>query len=180
MRLSKVLASHRSPIEPFPPEEIRWQLEGEQSLGRTVQPQNAAVCADCHGTHEILMAGDPKSSTFKFNVPGTCGKCHAQEGQNYIQSVHGQAIGRGNWLAPVCTDCHGIHTIQAPDNPSSSVSAQALAQITCARCHQGLRLTSEFGVPGARVASYTPAITDWLRGSALRSWPTAPVAMDRI
>ena len=116
--------------------------------------QKAAVCTDCHGTHEILMAGDPNSSTFKFNVPGTCGKCHAEESQEYIQSVHGQAIGRGNWLAPVCTDCHGIHTIQAPDNPSSSVSAQALAQMTCARCHEGLRLTSEFGVPGTRVTSY--------------------------
>jgi cytochrome b subunit of formate dehydrogenase len=129
----------------------------EQSVhGRAVAAgsQKAAVCTDCHGTHEILMAGDPKSSTFKFNVPGTCGKCHAHQTQQYIQSVHGQAIGRGNWLAPVCTDCHGIHTIQAPGNPSSSVSAQALAQITCARCHQGVRLAREFGVPGARVASY--------------------------
>jgi formate dehydrogenase gamma subunit len=129
----------------------------EQSVhGRAVSAgsQKAAVCTDCHGTHQILMAGDPKSSTFKFNVPATCGKCHAQEMQQYIQSVHGQAIQRGNWLAPVCTDCHGIHTIQAPGNPSSSVSSQALAQVTCARCHQGVRLTAEFGVPGARVTSY--------------------------
>lgn len=129
----------------------------EQSVhGRAVAAgsQKAAVCTDCHGTHEILMAGDPKSSIFKFNVPATCGKCHAQESAQYGESVHGQAIRRGNWLAPVCTDCHGIHTIQAPGNPASSVSAQALAQITCARCHQGVRLTSEFGIPGARVASY--------------------------
>jgi formate dehydrogenase gamma subunit len=129
----------------------------EQSVhGRAVAAgsQKAAVCTDCHGTHEILMAGDPKSSTFKFNVPSTCGKCHVPEDVQYVLSVHGQAIGRGNWLAPVCTDCHGIHTIQAPNNPSSSVSAQALAEITCARCHQGVRLTREFGVPGARVASY--------------------------
>jgi formate dehydrogenase gamma subunit len=129
----------------------------EQSVhGRAVAAgsQKAAVCTDCHGTHEILMAGDSQSSTFKFNVPSTCGKCHGREDAEYIQSVHGQAIGRGNWLAPVCTDCHGIHTIQAPNNPSSSVSAQALAEITCARCHQGVRLTGEFGIPGGRVASY--------------------------
>ena len=129
----------------------------EQSVhGKAVSAgsQKAAVCTDCHGAHDILMAGDPKSSTFKFNVPSTCGKCHESEDQQYLQSVHGQAIRLGNWLAPVCTDCHGIHTIQAPGNPASSVSAQALAQITCARCHQGVRLTGEFGVPGARVASY--------------------------
>lgn len=129
----------------------------EQSVhGRAVAAgsQKAAVCTDCHGTHEILMAGDPKSSTFKFNVPATCGKCHAQQNAQYAESVHGRAIQQGNWLAPVCTDCHGIHTIQAPGNPSSSVSAQALAQITCARCHEGVRLSHEFGVPGARVTSY--------------------------
>jgi cytochrome b subunit of formate dehydrogenase len=129
----------------------------EQSVhGRAVAAgsQKAAVCTDCHGTHEILMAGDPKSSTFKFNVPATCGKCHAPQSAQYAESVHGQAIRLGNWLAPVCTDCHGIHTIQAPGNPSSSVFAQALAQITCARCHEGVRLSREFGVPGARVTSY--------------------------
>jgi formate dehydrogenase gamma subunit len=129
----------------------------EQSVhGKAVSAgsQKAAVCTDCHGAHDILMAGDPKSSTFKFNVPSTCGKCHESEDRQYLQSVHGEAIRMGNWLAPVCTDCHGIHTIKAPGNPASSVSARALSQITCARCHQGVRLTREFGVPGARVASY--------------------------
>ncbi len=129
----------------------------EQSVhGRAVSAgsQNAAVCTDCHGAHDILMAGDPKASIFKFNVPDTCGKCHEPQDHQYVQSVHGQAISRGNWLAPVCTDCHGIHTIQAPDNPRSSVSAEALAEITCARCHQGVRLNREFGVPDDRVSSY--------------------------
>jgi cytochrome b subunit of formate dehydrogenase len=129
----------------------------QQSVhGRAVSAgsQKAAVCTDCHGAHDILTAGDPKSSIFKFNVPATCGKCHAQQSEQYAQSVHGQAIARGNWLTPVCTDCHGIHTIQERGNPSSSVSAQALAQITCSRCHQDVRLTREFGVPGGRVASY--------------------------
>ena len=116
--------------------------------------QKAAVCTDCHGTHEILMAGDPKSPVFKFNVPATCGKCHGRQDQRYGESVHGVAIQRGNWQAPVCTDCHGIHTIQAPTERTSSVSAQALAQITCARCHEGVRLTREFGIPGGRISSY--------------------------
>ena len=34
-----------------------------------------------------------------------------------------QAIARGNWQAPVCTDCHGIHTIKAPNDPNSAVAA---------------------------------------------------------
>jgi cytochrome b subunit of formate dehydrogenase len=69
-------------------------------------------------------------------------------------SIHGQAIERGNWQAPVCTDCHGIHAIKAASDPNSSVSAQQLAKNTCARCHEGMRLTQEFGIAGRRATTY--------------------------
>jgi len=114
----------------------------------------AAVCTDCHGAHEIRSPSDEKSSIFKFNVPATCAKCHGAVEQAYIQSIHGQAIGRGNWLAPVCTDCHGIHSIKSHFDPNSSVAAQNLARTTCARCHEGVRLSQEFGVEGRRSSTY--------------------------
>jgi len=78
----------------------------------------AAVCTDCHGAHDILAASDSKSPIFKFNVPNTCAKCHEAVKQTYVQSIHGQAIARGNSLAPVCTDCHGIHSIKAHADPN--------------------------------------------------------------
>ncbi len=115
--------------------------------------EKAAVCTDCHGEHDILGAVDPKSPINKFNVPATCAKCHNDIKQQYVQSTHGQAIARGNWQAPVCTDCHGIHTIKAPTNPTSSVAA-ANVKNTCAACHQSVSLSNEFGVPGGRVDSY--------------------------
>ncbi|MGB8060977.1 MAG: cytochrome b/b6 domain-containing protein [Candidatus Sulfotelmatobacter sp.] len=116
--------------------------------------EKAAVCTDCHGTHEILDAKDSKSPIFKFNVPQTCGKCHNSIAAEYQQSIHGQAVAQGNWSAPVCTDCHGIHSIKAHNDPNSPVSAQNVAQATCARCHEGVRLTQEFGVEGHRVSTY--------------------------
>jgi cytochrome b subunit of formate dehydrogenase len=116
--------------------------------------EKAAVCTDCHGAHNILSAGDPKSSIFKFNVPATCGKCHGSVEREYVQSIHGQAIAGGQWQAPVCTDCHGIHSIKSHTDPTSSVSAQNLAQNTCARCHGGVRLTEEFGFQNNRVSTY--------------------------
>jgi cytochrome b subunit of formate dehydrogenase len=115
--------------------------------------EKAAVCTDCHGEHDILGAGDPKSPINKFNVPATCAKCHADVKTQYMQSIHGEAIQRGNWQAPVCTDCHGIHTIKAPKDANSSV-ASANVKDTCGSCHSGVRLSDEFGVPGGRVASY--------------------------
>ena len=128
----------------------------ESVHGRAVAAgkDGAAVCTDCHGSHDIRSAGDPKSPIFKFNVPITCGKCHGDVEKVYAQSIHGTAVARGNWQAPVCTDCHGIHSIKAPVDPSSTVSSQSVAQATCARCHEGVRLTQEFGVPGHRVSTY--------------------------
>jgi len=116
--------------------------------------KKAAVCTDCHGSHEILPANDAKSPIYKFNVPSTCGKCHGTIQQTFVESIHGQAIARGNGLAPVCTDCHGIHSIKAHIDPNSSVSEQNIARATCARCHEGVRLSQEFGLAGNRVTSY--------------------------
>jgi cytochrome b subunit of formate dehydrogenase len=71
-----------------------------------------------------------------------------------MQSIHGQGIARGNGLAPVCTDCHGIHSIKSHVNPSSPDAENNVSRDICARCHQGVRLSQEFGVPGNRVSSY--------------------------
>jgi cytochrome b subunit of formate dehydrogenase len=116
--------------------------------------KKAAVCTDCHGAHEILPANDDKSPIYKFNVPATCGKCHTAVEETFMQSIHGQGIARGNGLSPVCTDCHGIHSIKAHIDPNSSVSEQNIARTTCARCHEGVRLSQEFGVAGSRVTTY--------------------------
>jgi cytochrome b subunit of formate dehydrogenase len=116
--------------------------------------EKAAVCTDCHGTHEILDAKDSKSPIFKFNVPSTCGQCHQNIATEFKASIHGQGIAQGNWMAPVCTDCHGIHSIKSHLDPNSPVNAQNLAEATCARCHEGVRLSQEFGVPGRRNSTY--------------------------
>ena len=129
----------------------------QQSVhGRAVEKGStkAAVCTDCHGSHEILAANEQNSTIAKFNVPATCGKCHSAIQQTFMASIHGQGIARGNNLAPVCTDCHGIHSIKNHRDPNASVSEQNVSRDTCARCHEGVRLSSEFGLPGNRVSTY--------------------------
>ena len=123
----------------------------QQSVhGRAVAggSQKAAVCTDCHDHHAVRPANDPLSGIFKFNVARTCGACHATIAAHYAESVHGKALARGNWNAPVCTDCHGIHTI------SHAADQVGGPRASCAKCHEGVRLSQEFGVPSARVASY--------------------------
>ncbi|WP_109488316.1 cytochrome b/b6 domain-containing protein [Occallatibacter savannae] len=128
----------------------------ESVHGRAVEngSMKAAVCTDCHGSHAILPANDSKSPIYKFSVPATCGQCHTDIQNTFNVSIHGQAIARGNQLSPVCTDCHGIHSIKSHKDPSSPVAEQNLSRDTCARCHEGVRLSSEFGVPGNRVSTY--------------------------
>jgi cytochrome b subunit of formate dehydrogenase len=124
--------------------------------GRAVEngSMKAAVCTDCHGSHAILSANNPQSPIYKFNVPATCGQCHSDIQSTFNTSIHGQAIARGNQLSPVCTDCHGIHSIKSHKDPNSPVSEQNLSRDTCARCHEGVRLSSEFGIPANRVSTY--------------------------
>jgi formate dehydrogenase gamma subunit len=109
---------------------------------------NAADCVDCHDSHAVLPANNPQSKIFKFNVGRMCGECHEAIAVQYSTSVHGKALARGNWTSPVCTDCHGIHTIAATADLVRGPRA------SCARCHEGVRLTQEFAVAANRVSSY--------------------------
>jgi formate dehydrogenase gamma subunit len=115
---------------------------------------SAAVCTDCHGAHDILPAANAQSTIAKVNIPNTCGKCHSAEANEFMQSVHGQAVARGVSRAPVCTDCHGIHNITQPFDGENNLASAAVATESCAKCHEGVTLTQEFGVASGRVASY--------------------------
>jgi predicted CXXCH cytochrome family protein len=100
----------------------------------------AAVCTDCHGVHGIQSAKFPKSPTFPWNIPQTCGRCHADKGfmegyriptdqlDEYKASVHAKALYEKKDLsAPVCNDCHGNHGAYPP-------SVTSVASV-CRQCH---------------------------------------------
>jgi formate dehydrogenase gamma subunit len=115
---------------------------------------SAAVCTDCHNSHDVQPASNGQSSIAKVNIASTCGKCHQMESGEFVQSVHGQAVARGVSRSPVCTDCHGIHNIEPPVERATATASAAIATESCARCHEGVTLTKEFGVAGERVSSY--------------------------
>lgn len=58
-----------------------------------------------------------------------CQKCHANNYAKAQDSMHAQVAAAGNQDAPICTDCHGAHDVQPPDQPRSRVSQ------TCGQCH---------------------------------------------
>jgi len=100
----------------------------------------AAVCTDCHGVHGIQASSYPKSLTFPWNIPQTCGRCHSDQEymkayniatnqvEEYRQSVHAHALFEKKDLsAPVCNDCHGNHGAAPPEIASIAY--------VCRQCH---------------------------------------------
>jgi predicted CXXCH cytochrome family protein len=92
----------------------------------------AANCQSCHGSHKILSHTNPQSSTFKANIPKTCGTCHAKIDADYESGVHGKAIAAGKMAAPVCTDCHTAHAILQPTESAFRMQSTPI----CGNCHK--------------------------------------------
>jgi formate dehydrogenase gamma subunit len=154
------LARHNIPFAK-PVEAYRLSVHG-----RAVQAgnENAASCSDCHSSHLILPPSDSRSKINHWNVPSTCGACHKQIEQTYLESVHGQAMLHGSSDAPVCTDCHGEHMILAPSQPNSTVNPARVSTVTCGRCHANERLDERYNLPANRV----PTFEDSYHGLAMR------------
>lgn len=128
----------------------QFSVHGQKALqGNT----RTAECVDCHGSHKVLPADNPLSPIYKPHIPETCGRCHPQILTDYELSIHGQAVAKGLLEAPVCTDCHGEHTIQTPAQEKSSVAPIHIPE-TCGKCHENVALAQKFGLPAQRFTTY--------------------------
>jgi cytochrome b subunit of formate dehydrogenase len=108
----------------------------------------AAMCWNCHGSHNILKVKDPDSKVYPKNIAQTCGNCHddpklvkkfsfsaKNPESGYLNSVHGKLIAKGSKDAPTCVTCHGVHNIKNAVQPGSKISAFGVPQ-TCGQCHK--------------------------------------------
>jgi cytochrome b subunit of formate dehydrogenase len=113
--------------------------------------QMAPGCDACHGdVHATMPVNLP---AFRTAVPETCGGCHAEEAQQYVESVHGKAIAAGKFDSASCTDCHGEHTNIPPRDPESLVNVRNLRE-TCGSCHNDVRLARRYQLPLDRITSF--------------------------
>jgi thiosulfate reductase cytochrome b subunit len=63
-----------------------------------------------------------------------CGKCHENEAKIYAESLHGQALAKGDALAPACWDCHSMHAVKPASDPKSRINPIHIPE-TCGGCH---------------------------------------------
>ena len=100
--------------------------------------QEAALCVDCHGYHNVTDPNEPITKS-----PETCERCHSLIHHEYADSVHGSAlIGEGNPDVPTCIDCHGVHNVSGPSNSDFHLFSPQL----CAKCHADEELMAKYGI----------------------------------
>ena len=127
---------------------------GELFKGSIHGQSGEVTCTSCHGSHAVRSLLDPKSSIFRSNIPQTCGVCHAEITEQFVDSIHGTQAAKGRGDSPTCTTCHGIHGIKAKIDPDSPVNERRIAQTTCPQCHSAEQISREYGITRAQVKSY--------------------------
>jgi hypothetical protein len=112
-------------------------------------------CVACHGgdpTDSDLSAMDPdkgfRGKPERDQIAELCAKCHADAAYmkrfnprpyvfsmaEFRTSVHCKKISEGDKKVATCTNCHGVHGILPPKDPSSPVFHRNVP-LTCSKCH---------------------------------------------
>jgi Cytochrome c7 and related cytochrome c/Doubled CXXCH motif (Paired_CXXCH_1) len=94
---------------------------------------DAPVCTDCHTAHNIASV---RAASFQERTSATCGTCHKERYETYLDTFHAQVSALGYVETAHCWNCHRYHDILPPSDPQSSVAPANLVA-TCRQCHQG-------------------------------------------
>ena len=89
----------------------------------------AIGCSACHGdidaqTHPATTSDIRSARQYSIERAAGCRLCHGDSYEQYEGSLHSARVREGDPLAPVCTGCHGSHSV----SPRSAYEA-------CVGCH---------------------------------------------
>jgi predicted CXXCH cytochrome family protein len=134
---------------------LEMQLPSGENLSLYVNPDTLAhsihsplgiECQACHTSIEGYPHAEPGFDSLRElsqTYVEACKKCHSEIYEKTQDSIHEQVAETGNQAAPICTDCHGAHDVQAPDQPRAKVSE------TCGECHQDIYNTYTHSIHGS-------------------------------
>jgi predicted CXXCH cytochrome family protein len=120
--------------------EPKYETTLDDAHGRALAEGNeeAAVCTDCHGSHDTPVPNEPRE-----RISYTCRQCHSTIFEDYSQSVHGEALlGESNPDVPTCIECHGVHDLSDPKTALFRIQSPDL----CATCHADEELMMEYDI----------------------------------
>jgi len=108
----------------------------------------------CTGCHRDVAKGkhpskEPISSRRAYSLKHnqTCAQCHEDHYADYEKSIHASQVEAGNPDAPLCSDCHGSHSIQFRSNFKPENGEP------CSKCHQDVNEAYAHSVHGQALES---------------------------
>ncbi len=104
------------------------------------------ACFDCHfGFSSTQHPRRNFGSIRDFSIAQSeaCRRCHFDKYTKTLESIHYSILSQGNLKAPVCTDCHGSHTVVQARADKLQSSKR------CGRCHQEVYQTYTRSVHGS-------------------------------
>jgi predicted CXXCH cytochrome family protein len=131
---SECLTCHSQPglqVELANGEELPLTINTERLSG-SVHERIGISCDSCHPDisgypHPKLEYETRRELSRAFYL--TCRTCHASNYIDSLDSIHADIAAAGQMESPICTDCHGAHYTQYPNEP------RALISETCGQCH---------------------------------------------
>ena len=120
------------------PNQYTETLDSNHARALASGDQQAAICTDCHGAHNVTPPDEPRQK-----ISTTCQKCHSTVYDQYAGSVHGKALTESsNPDVPVCTDCHGSHSQEDPTTAAFRLKSPDM----CGECHADKVLMEKYGL----------------------------------
>lgn len=118
---------------------------------------NGNDCTDCHDdvsddAHATEKPAVKSRRDYARAVNGACKACHKKNVALYQDSVHAALVKEGSDKAPLCSDCHEVHTLL------SAKIVRPVAETPCLKCHEEIGKAYVGDVHGLkRVAEGKPA-----------------------
>jgi len=112
------------------------------------------ACSECHTNIVTFPHPDLQVQTlreFSLQMYTVCQKCHEEQYNKTLDSVHMRAVAAGDTNAAVCTDCHNPHTQPVITDQNGALLPEARLSIPeiCARCHSAIYDAYKQSVHGA-------------------------------
>jgi hypothetical protein len=141
----------------------------------SVHAREEVGCTSCHGGDAASLDADRahrgsfRALTNRQAIPASCAECHSDLARMrpynlpvdqyavYQTSRHGLAIAAGDLNCAVCSDCHGAHDTQRPDDPRSRVHLRNLPG-TCGTCHSDEAQMRRYELDTGVVQAYTDSV----------------------
>ncbi|MFO1402122.1 MAG: cytochrome c3 family protein [Steroidobacteraceae bacterium] len=105
------------------------------TTGFLASRHNTNDCTDCHediedGAHAKEKPPVASQRAFAASMIAGCISCHKKNVTLYQDGVHAAMVKEGSDKAPLCTDCHAVHTLL------SVKFVKPVAETPCLKCHE--------------------------------------------